>query len=179
MPADPAPSMTTLLLRQRAAGDFRRAVQRAHGDGGGALDVVVEGQQLVAVTGQDRQRVHGGEVFPLQQHIRQLPLHRGDELVDERVVLVVVDAPVAPAEVLRVLEQFGAIGAHVEHDRQRAGGIDAADEGVERQLADRNAHPADALVAQTEDPLPVGHHDHVDVTLRPVVQHLVQTVAVG
>ena len=105
-------------------------------------------------------------------------LHRGDESVDERVVLVVVDPPVAPAEVLRVLEEFDVVGAHVEHDRQGAGGVDAADEGVERELADRDAHPADALVAQAEDALPVGHHDHVDVALRPVVQYLVETVAV-
>ena len=36
------------------------------------------------------------------------------------------------------------------------------------------AHAADALVAQTEDPLPVGHHYHVDVALGSVAQHLVK-----
>ena len=123
--------------------------------------------------------MHGGEVFPLQQHFRQMVLHRGDELVDERVILLVADAPVPPAEIQRVVEQFDVVGAHVEHDRQGARGIDAADQGVERQLADRNAHPADALVAQAEDALSVGHHDHIDVALRPVVQHLVETVAIG
>jgi hypothetical protein len=87
--------------------------------------------------------------------------------------------PVAPAQVLGVFEEFDVVGADIEHDRQGAGGVYAADEGVERQLADRNAHAADALVAQAEYPLPVGHHDHVDVALRPVCQHLVQTVAVG
>ena len=93
-------------------------------------------------------------------------MHGGDELVDEREVLVVVDAPVAPAEVLRVFEQFDVVGAHVEHDRQRARRVDAADEGVQRELADRDAHAADALIAQTEDPLTVGHDDHVDVASR-------------
>jgi hypothetical protein len=41
-------------LRQRAARDLRRAVQRADGDGGGALNVVVEGEQLVAIAIEDR-----------------------------------------------------------------------------------------------------------------------------
>src|SRR5580692_4263851 len=64
MPAEPAPSMTTFCC-----------------DGGRALDVVVEGEQLVAVTAEDRQRVRGGEVFPLQQHAGELLLHCGDEAV--------------------------------------------------------------------------------------------------
>ena len=50
--------------------------------------------------------------------------------------------------------------------------------GVERELADRDAHPADALVAQAEDALAVGDHDHVDVALGPVAQYLVEPVAV-
>ena len=136
-----------LLLRKRATGNLRGTVQCTDGDRGGALDVVVEGQQLVAVAGQDRLGVRGGEVLPLQQHVRQLLLHRGDEFVDERVVVVVVDPTVTPAEVLGVVEEFDVVGADVEHDRQGARGVDAADEGVQRELADRDAHPADALVA--------------------------------
>ena len=66
---NPRPSMTTCCCDSGRAGDLRRAVQRAEGDGGGALDVVVEGEQLVAVAVEDRQRVRGGEVFPLQQHV--------------------------------------------------------------------------------------------------------------
>ena len=122
--------------------------------------------------------MHGGEVFPLQQHIGQLLVHRSDELVDERVIVVVVDASVAPTQILGVVQQFDVVGAHVEHDRKSASGIYAADESVERQLADRDAHAADALVAQAQYPLPVRHHDHVDIAVRPVANHLVKTVAV-
>ncbi len=168
-----------LLLRQGTTGNFRGAVQRPDGDGGGALDVVVEGEQLVAVAAQDRQRVCGGEVLPLQQDLWQRLVHRADEAVDERVVLVVVDATVPPAEVTRILQELDVVGAHIEHDRQRTTRVDTADQRVERQLADRNAHPADALISQTENALPVGHHDHVDLTMRPVVQHLVETVTIG
>src|SRR6185312_1580568 len=57
--------------------------------------------------------------------------------------------------------------------------MDPADQGVERKLADRDAHSADALVAQPEDALPVRHHDDVDVALGTVAQHLTQAFAVG
>ena len=39
--------------------------------------------------------------------------------------------------------------------------MDAGAERVERELADRDAHAADAQVAQPEDALAVGHDDHV------------------
>ena len=168
-----------LLLRQRAAGDLRSAVQRAEGDGRGALDVVVEREQLVAVALEDRQCVRGGEVLPLQQHVGQFVVDGGDELVDELEVVVVADPPVPPAQVLRIFEQFHVVGAHVKHDRQRARRVDAADEGVQRELPDRDAHPADALIPEAENPLPVGHDDHVDVSMRVVAQHLAEQLAVG
>ena len=154
-------------------------MQRAHRHRRGALDIVVEREQLVAVALEDRLRVRGREILPLQQHIRQLVAHGGYELVDESVVVVVVDAPVPPAEVLRVLEEFDVVGAHVEHDRQGARRADPTDQDVERQLADRDAHPADALIPQSENPLAVGHHDHVGVAVRAVAQHLAQMLAVG
>ncbi len=84
----------------------------------------------------------------------------------------------APAEVLRVLEELDVVGAHIEDDRQGAGGIYPADEDVQRKLADRDAHPADALIAEAEDALAVGHHDHVRIAVGSVVDHLGQPVAV-
>ena len=79
-------------------------------------------------------------------------------------------------KIQRVVQQFDVVGAHVEHDRKSASGINAADQGVERELADRDAHPADALVTQAEDPLAVRHHDHVDIAVGPVAEHLVKTI---
>ena len=179
MPAEPAPSITTCCCDSGRPATFDAPCSAPSGNGRGALDVVVEGEQLVAVTLEDRQRVRGGEVLPLQQHVRQFLVHGRDEFVDERVVVVVADPSVPPAEILRVLEQFDVVGADVEHDRQSAGRMDAADQGVERKLADRDAHSADALVAQPEDALPVRHHDDVDVALGAVAQHLAQAFPVG
>ena len=70
--------------------------------------------------------MHGGEVLPLQQHVGQFFLHRGDEFVDERVVVVVVDPPVTPAKVLRVFEEFDVVGSDVEQNRKGASRVDAA-----------------------------------------------------
>jgi hypothetical protein len=52
------------LLALHAAG----AEQRRDDDGGRALDVVVERAQPVAIAAEQRERVLGGEVLPLQQH---------------------------------------------------------------------------------------------------------------
>lgn len=173
------PEHDDLLLRQGAARDLGGTVQRSDRDRGGPLDVVVEGEEFVAVAGKDRQRMCGREVLPLQQHVGQLLAHRGDELIDERVVIVVVDTSVPPSQIPRVIEQFAVVGSHIEHDRQGASGVDTTNERVEGQLSDRDAHAADALIAQAEDPLSIGHHDHVDLTLGPVVQHLVKAVPLG
>jgi hypothetical protein len=56
--------------------------------------------------------------------------------------------------------------------------VDAAAEGVQRELADRDAHAADTQVAQAEDALAVGHDDHIDLAIGPVRQDRIEFVAV-
>jgi len=50
-----------------------------------------------------------------------------------------------------------------------AGRVNAADQGVQRELADRDAHAADTLIADAENPFAVGDDDHVDVGTWPVL----------
>jgi hypothetical protein len=57
--------------------------------------------------------------------------------------------------------------------------IDAAQGRVQRELADRDAHAANALVTQDQNPLPVGHDNDVDLGPGPVAQDLADAVAVG
>lgn len=45
--------------------------------------------------------------------------------------------------------------------------LDAGERGVERQLADGNAHAACSQVAQTQDTLAVCHYDGTDIVFRP------------
>ena len=119
------------------------------------------------------------EVLPLEQHAGELPLDRLDERLDERVVVRAAEPLVPPADVERVGEPLRVVGADVEQDRQRRGRVDAAAGRVERELADRDAHAAGALVAQAEDPLAVGDDDHLDLRRRGVLEDRVDVVAFG
>ena len=51
--------------------------------------------------------------------------------------------------------------------------------GVERQLADRNAHAVRAEIAEAQDALAVADDDDRDIALRPVGEHLRDAAAVG
>jgi hypothetical protein len=56
--------------------------------------------------------------------------------------------------------------------------VDAADRGVEAELADRDAHATDALVAEAEDALAIGDDDDVHVLLRAVAEDFAEPVPV-
>jgi hypothetical protein len=99
--------------------------------------------------------VRGGEVLPLQEDVGQLGAHCLDEPVDEIVVVGAADTAVPPGKVHGVVEELGIVGADVEQHRQGARRVDATQRRVQRQLADRDTHAADALVTQAENPL---HH---------------------
>ena len=79
-------------------------------------------------------------------------------------------AVLTEAEIERVFEQFSIVGADIEGDRQTISRWRAGAGGVERELADRDAHAADAEVAQAQNPLAVGDDDEADIFLRPVAE---------
>ncbi len=165
------------LFREPAADLAHRPEQRRHGHGGGALDVVVEGAEPVAVEVEQVRRVVAREVLPLQQHVRQLLHQRLHEALDEIQVRLPAHAAAAPSQVVRIRQALLVVGADVEQQRKRAGGVDASAQRIEGELADRNAHAAAALVAEAEDALAVRHHDHVHVAVRAVVEDALDLVA--
>src|SRR5271170_2193129 len=57
--------------------------------------------------------------------------------------------------------------------------MDAGATGVERQLADRDAHATSALIAQTEDALAIGDDDDADLVEAGIGQDLADPVLVG
>ncbi len=71
--------------------------QRAHGNRRGALNVVVEAAQFVAILFKQRHGVGLGEIFELQQHIRPATLYRIDEQRDEVFVFLAGYPLMAPA----------------------------------------------------------------------------------
>ena len=87
---------------------------RADRDGGGALNVVIEGAQLVAIARQQPVGVAKREILPMQQHVRPALAHRVDERLDEIVVLGAAHALVAPADIERIVEQMLIVGADIE-----------------------------------------------------------------
>src|SRR4029450_2164779 len=108
------------------------------------------------------------EVLPLEQRAREATAHGGDELIHDRVVLGPAKTPVRPAEIQVVVQQRLVVRAHIEADGQRMARMDAGRRRVDGALADRYAHPARALVSETEDPLIVRYNDESHVLARPV-----------
>src|SRR5580704_14200815 len=150
------------LIPERRAGHANGREDRSQGNGGSTLNVVIEGEHLIAVAIENRPRVHAGEVFPLEKRGGQNLPDGPHEGVDEAVVVSAGDARVTPAEIFRVAETFLVVGAHVQNDGQSARRMNSADEGVERKLADGNAEASYALVADTENALTIGDDDHIN-----------------
>src|SRR5262249_59573397 len=98
---------------------------------------------------------------PLETGVRKLLRHRPDEAIDEIEVCLTRHAVVAPAEVFGIAKAFRVVGPDVQDDRQRPLRMNAADQGVERELADRDAQSARTLIADPQDALAVRDNDDV------------------
>ncbi len=179
IPAAPAPTSTTRVSASAMPQPAQPGQDPGHDDRRGPLDVVVERRHAVAVAVEDAQRVGLLEVLPLDDAAGPDLGDALDEGLDERVVVGSAQARRAIAEVERIGEQRRVVGPDVERDRQRQRRVDAAGRRVQRELADRDGHPAGALVAEAEDPLVVGDDDEPDVVVRTLAQELRDAVAIG
>src|SRR5262249_55510196 len=166
------------LLRYGPADDLHRGEERSGGDRGGPLDVVVEGAEAVAVALEEPAGVLPREVLELEEDVGPARQSSRDEGLDELVVLGSADALVLPADVQRIGEALRVVGADVEEDRQRRRRVQPRAGGVERELADRDAHSAGALVAEPEDTLAVGHDDRLDAVEARVSEDRLDAVPV-
>ena len=137
---------------------------------GGALDVVIEGRDLVAVAVQDAVCVARREILPVQQRVREAGSDLLHEAVHELVVAFASHAGMPDTQVGRVVEEIEVVGAGVQDDRHDSVGMDAGSGDVDTQLADADRDAPDALVADAQDAFGVCHHDQVDI---------VWTLAVG
>src|SRR5439155_9802508 len=93
------------LLGKLLPGDAQGAVDAGERHAGGALDVVVEGADLVAISREDRDRVEIGEILPLDAAFRIELLDRRREFVDKSDILFAAHAMLPQALVERVVEQ--------------------------------------------------------------------------
>ena len=166
------------LLGELGAGGLAGGDQAAQRHRRGTLNIVVEAAELVLVAVEQWHGVVLGEILKLQQDVGPAALDRLNEGIDKLGVLIPRDTRIAPSHIEGVIQQLLVVGADIQHHRQAVGGRDAATGGVEGELADGNAHAADTLVTQTQDPLAIGHHDHLDVLLGGVLQHVIDPVLV-
>src|SRR5207237_2100961 len=79
-------------------------------------------------------------------------------------------------ETTRIYDQRLIIRASVEHNRHRTSRRNACSERVKRQLADGDAHAADAEVAEAKDALAVCDDDNFRVRVGRVGQYRVNVV---
>ena len=167
------------LLGEGDTRDILGCQQGTGGDGGRALDVVVERAQAVAIALEQAPGICSREILPLQQDVGPTLGHGGHERLDESVVFAAAHALVPPADIERVLQALLVVRPYIEEDRQRLGRMDAGAGGVERQLADGNAHATGALVAETQDALAIADDDHAHPIEVRVGEDLAHAVLVG
>src|SRR5207245_5479435 len=167
------------LLRKLFPGEAQGAVDAGQRDAGGALDVVVEGADLVAIASENRDGVEIREILPLDATFRIELLHRRHELIDKGEIRFAAHAVLAQALIERIVEQNLIVRADVENDRQTVLRRHAGAGGIERELAERDAHPAGAKIAEAENALAVGDDDEADVLFRPLGEQLLEPAARG
>ena len=166
------------LLRHALARDALRRHYASDRDRGGALDVVVETADLVAVTPQQPECVVVREILELHDDPREDFLRRRDEFLDQRIVGRPGQAPLAQAEIQRIRQQGRVVRADVEHDRQAAPGMQPGARGVQREFADGDAHAVRTEVTEPQDALAIGHDDHRGLAMRPVAHDLRDATAI-
>src|SRR5262249_56679523 len=105
--------------------------------------------------------------------------HRAHKGFNELIVGGAAHALVPPADINGIRQALSIVGAHIEHDRQSGRGVQTAARGIKRELADRNAHAASALIAEAEDALAIGHNDGLDVVETRVGQNELDAAYVG
>src|SRR5690349_16147116 len=76
-----------------------------------------------------------------------------------------------PADIERIAQVVGVIGADVEQHRQRRARMQSGASGIERQLADRNAHADGALIAMPENAFAVADDNRLDAVVARMRQN--------
>src|ERR1700757_4065339 len=82
-----------------------------------------------------------------------------------------------PAEVLRIIQSLLIISAHIQDDRQRSFRTNPTNARVERELANRDAEPACALITDAQNAFAIGYHDYIEILIRAISQKLRDGVA--
>ena len=119
-----------------------------------------------------------GKILELNQNSRPPRLQSVDETINKCAVFRSVDSRRPSPHVHWIFKGLPIVCAHVKCNRQRVSRRDTTTGGVQGQLADRNTHAANPLVAQSQHPFPVGHHHHFNFILCNAAQYFIQKFTV-
>ena len=144
----------------------------------GPLDVVVECRDPIAIFAQQPERIVGREVLELD-HNTGVKRTGSDTNSSTRASY---SSPRTAADANRYRADRRAVRSCWSRRREAPAGTRSGHTrtcGIERELADRNAHAVGTQVAQAEDALAVADDDDRHVATRPVGEHLRDAAAVG
>jgi len=137
-------------------------------DARSALHVVIVDAIFVAIALEQVDGVCSRPILKVDAAFREHFLHRLNEFVDERIQLVGRWPGLAHAEIEWIAQVLLIVGTGVEIHGQQVLRRYSSAGGVELELADGNARPVCAKVAEAEYPAAVRDADKSDVLLRPV-----------
>src|SRR5215472_3700369 len=100
------------------------------------------------------------------------------ERLDELIVFVSANSFVTPTEIQGISQQLFVVGPYVQHDWQGRSRMNSRAECVKRELADRDAHAADAQIAKAENALAVGYDHDLDGFVRRIIEQAANFIAI-
>ena len=111
------------------------------------MDVIVKAQRLILPTRQQAESIGIAEVFKLHEGIGPTLSHREHKFIDELGVAGADHALMTQAEVAGIGQIFGIVRADINRHGQGFFGSNARARRIKGQLADRDAHAVNALIA--------------------------------
>src|SRR5262249_23350349 len=127
---------------------IRSCDQSSDCDRAGALDVVIEGAESIAIALQNTRGVVLRKVLPLQQHVGKLIHDRNHKPLNKVVVIIAADAFMSPAEIKRIIEQLPVVRPHIKQNRQSRCRMNSGAKRVERKFADRDSHSTNTQITE-------------------------------
>ncbi len=110
----------------------------------------------------------------MQNSSRAFELHGLHKLIHKRLVGLPLQPPLAEPGIEGVVQQAGAVGAHIERHRQGPGGVETGAEAVDGQLPLADVDPADPLIADPQDPFRIRHQHQLHRAGQGIAKHLAQ-----
>mmetsp|Transcript_85591 Transcript_85591/g.228203 ORF Transcript_85591/g.228203 Transcript_85591/m.228203 type:complete len:242 (-) Transcript_85591:105-830(-) len=91
------------------------------------------------------------------------------KFINHLIILRASETRLTSSEIIGVLNEVLVIGADIQGHRQHTVWGNASASSVKCKFSDGNAHAIDAKIAKTQDAGAIGHDDHMNIVVGPVV----------